>query len=178
MRRVMPDFARRRMTWGDFLDVCQRERIRVEVRPYLFDELLSRHGRWPRIIINAGLQEAYRIFVGFHALGHWVAHPGPREFYLGSPGWLDITELEASTIGYLALAPHPAGPPYPLLERAHVEDDAMLFWVRYPHRLPSGRWLWKEPPVRGMLGTRRGLPMTKGRPIRLARYREQLELFE
>jgi hypothetical protein len=172
MRRLVPDFAHRRMTYGDFLDACVRERITVDVRPYLFDEYLTRHRR-PRIILNAGLSEPYRVFVAFHALGHWVAHPGPREFYLGSPGWLDITEIEASTLGLLAVQPWPTGPPYPLLERAHVEDDAMLLWVTYPERLASGATHWRERPIRG---ARYVSPTHFGRtPIRLRRFVDQLE---
>lgn len=140
MQRFVPDFLRRRLTYADFLNACRRASIRVAVQPYLFDEYLSRWGR-SRIILNAGLAEPYRTFVGFHALGHWVAHPGPREFYLGSPGWLDKTELEASTLGYLAIAPVP-GPPYPILEQAHVEGELMHFWVQYPERQPGRRITW------------------------------------
>jgi hypothetical protein len=177
MRRFMPDFARRRMTYADLLEVCRREGIVVDERPSLFDEMLTRHGRRPRIILNAWLSEPYKIFAGFHALGHWVCHPGPREFYLGSPGWLDATELEASTIGYLAIDPYP-GPPYPLLLRAEVRNDAMCFWVEYPERQANGRVVWRPPRI---LGTRRvGFGMTQDRPIRLHRFKAaiggQLEL--
>ncbi len=63
------------------------------------------------------------------------AHPGDQEFYLGSPGWLHRVELEASTVGFLALSPWPKGPPYPHLERAFSEGDEMRFWVRYPPQL-------------------------------------------
>jgi hypothetical protein len=158
MRRLIPNFNTRPLAYADFLAVCGQLGILVEEKPYLFDEYLSRWGRRPKIIINAGLTPLYRAFVGFHALGHWVAHPGGRDFYLGSPGWLDKTELEASALGYLAVAPHPGGPPYPVLERAHIEGDMMLFWVNYPELQPTGRVVWRR------------------RQTHLQRYMGQLEL--
>jgi hypothetical protein len=44
-------------------------------------------------------------------------------------------ELEASTVGFLAISPWPNGPPYPQLERAFAEGDEMRFWVRFPPQL-------------------------------------------
>jgi hypothetical protein len=129
LRQTIPGFCERTLTYEDFLAACKREGIAVEVRPYLFDEYLSRRGRRPRITINAGLAPLYKTFVAFHALGHWFAHPGDQEFYLGSPDWLHRVELEASTVGFLALSPWPNGPPYPHLERARIlrgRRDAVL----------------------------------------------------
>src|SRR5689334_305933 len=80
LRRAIPGFCERALTYDDFRAACKREGIVVEERAYLYDEYLSRRGRRPRITINAGLAPLYRTFVGFHALGHWFAHPGDQEF--------------------------------------------------------------------------------------------------
>src|SRR5262249_28553374 len=132
VRRAVPGFTERALTYDDFLACCRIQGIIVETRPYVFDESLSRRGHDARITVNSGLTPLYRTFVGFHALGHWFGHPGDREYSLGNPGWLRPTELEASTVGFLALSPWPDGPPYPRLEKAYAEGDAMQFWVQYP----------------------------------------------
>jgi len=139
---ALPGFGHRPLTYDDFLATCRAEGILVDVRASLFDEYLTHRGRRPRITLTVGLAPIYRTFVAFHALGHWLAHPGNQEFYLGSPGWLHRVELEASTIGFLALAPWP-GPPYLRLEKAYAEGDVMRFWVRYPRELPDGRVVWR-----------------------------------
>jgi hypothetical protein len=140
----IPGFGQRRLDYGDFLAVCRRERIRVETRPYLWDEYLNRWGSRPTITLNTGLTPTYKTFVAFHALGHWFLHPGDIEYYLGSPGWLDQTEIEASTVALLALNPWPAGPPYPTLERAHTDGDLMRLWVAFPERRPGERMGWRR----------------------------------
>ena len=142
-RREIPGFGQRQLIYADFLACARAQGITVDVRPYLFDEYLSRRGRHPRITLTVGLAPLYKAFVAFHALGHWFGHPGDQEFYLGSPGWLHTIELEASTIGYLALAPWPGGPPYPRLEKAHTEGGEMRFWVRYPQVQPDGHVTWR-----------------------------------
>ena len=140
-RREIPDFGARSLTYDDFLAVRRRQGIRVDVRPYLFDEYLSRRGPHPAITLNVGLGSLYTAFVGFHALAHWFCHPGDQEFYLGSPGGLEKTELEASTVGLLALAPRPHGPPWPRLARrlCRRPGDAALGAV--PERV-AGREGW------------------------------------
>jgi hypothetical protein len=140
VRRAVPGFTERALTYEDFLACCRMQGIIVETRPDPFDEYLSRRGRCSRITLNTGLTPLYKTFLGFHALGHWFGHPGDQEFHLGSPGWLHHTELEASTVGFLALSPWPDGPPYPRLEKAYAEGDEMQFWVQYPRKvlIPPG----------------------------------------
>jgi hypothetical protein len=96
LRRAIPGFCERALTFKDFRACCKREGIQAEERAYMFDEYLSRRGRRPRVTINAGLAPLYKTFVGFHALGQWFCHPGDQEFYLGSPGWLHRIEARNS----------------------------------------------------------------------------------
>jgi hypothetical protein len=173
-RAKIPGLCERPLTYADFLALCRRERLRVDVRPWLFDEQLNRRGPRPTITLAAGLATTYKTFLGFHALAHWFLHPGTEDAYLGSPGWLDAIELEASTIGMLALARH-RGPPYPIVRRAHLQGNEMLLWVMYP-KLPGTEGAeYDAPRFRGMSGAR-GLSQTsRGRPTRLQRYLDQLE---
>ena len=128
----VPDFGRRVLTFEDFLAVCTAEEIHVELKRHPMDEQLLRKPL-AKIILNAGLSERYRTFAGFHALAHWFGHPGRADFYLGSPGWLDTIELEASAIGYLAIAPpRRPGPPWPRLVRAEQAVEQLAFEVEYP----------------------------------------------
>src|SRR5262249_3274603 len=143
VRHAIPGFAERPLTYDDFVACCRAEGIVVEVRPSRFDQRLSRRGRRPRITLNAGLTPLYKRFVAFHALGHWCGRPGNQELCLGSPGWLNEVELEASTVGFLAIAPWPHKTPYPRLLQAFAEGDEMQFWVRYPKRQPGGRVQWR-----------------------------------
>jgi hypothetical protein len=128
------DFGARVLRFEDFLTAAAAEGIVVELRKHPVDEQLVRKPL-AKIILNAGLSERYRTFAGFHAFAHWLGHPGHTDFYLGSPGWLDAIELEASTIGYLAIAPHPKGPPYPRLVAARLDDTQleMGFQVEDPY---------------------------------------------
>jgi hypothetical protein len=136
-------FNARPLAFDDFLAACEREGIAVEIRPHLYDEELRR-GSEPTIIVNAGLSEKYRTFVAFHSLAHWFAHPGHVHFYLGSPGWLSHVELEASTIGFLALAPHKNGPPYPRLTRAKNDGRQIEMFIEYPHAEPGKKIRWRR----------------------------------
>jgi hypothetical protein len=142
IRRRLPDFTRRAMTFEDFLVIAAHEQLTVEVKPYPMDEHLVRRPL-ARIVLNAGLAERYRTFMGFHALGHWFLHPATQEFYLKSPGWLDRVELEASAIGYLALAPYRDGPPWPRLVKAVRTELQMDFFVEYPEQIPGRKLRWK-----------------------------------
>lgn len=141
IRQRIPDFTERAMTFDDFLGACGLDGVGVEVREYHLDEQLRREPT-PRIVLNARLAPAYRVFVAFHALAHWLGHPGRQEFYLGSPGWLDTVELEASNIGLLALSAH-KGPPYPRLAKAVIRAEQLELWVDYPRVVldtePGGR---------------------------------------
>jgi hypothetical protein len=134
VQEKVPAFGRRVLTFEDFLTTAAAEGIVVELKRHPVDEQLIRKPL-AKIVLNAGLSERYRTFAGFHAFAHWLGHPGHTDFYLGSPGWLDAIELEASTIGYLAIAPHPKGPPYPKLVRARVDATQleMEFWIEYPY---------------------------------------------
>jgi hypothetical protein len=41
----------------------------------------------------------------FRELTHYLGHPSPREFYLGSPSWISKTQTQANTLDLLALWP-------------------------------------------------------------------------
>jgi hypothetical protein len=136
-------FGTRVLTFEDFLTAAAAEGIVVELKKHPVDEQLVRRPL-AKIVLNAGLSERYRTFAGFHAFAHWLGHPGRAEFYLGSPGWLDAIELEASTIGFLAIAPHPTGAPYPRLVKAQNTGHQMEFFVEYPHAEPGRKLRWRR----------------------------------
>lgn len=164
VRSRCPAFTERAMTFEDFLTVCEGEQIVVELKRHPLDEQLIR--RPPaKIVLNAGLSERYRTFAGFHALAHWLGHPAPQSFYLGSPGWLDSIELEASQIGLLALMP--SRPPYPRLERARMTQQEIMFWIEEPRTPP-------ERALGDVVEMRNGRPRPRTRsarpkPLRLGR---------
>ena len=146
MQAKVPAFCRRVLTFEDFLEAAANEGVVIELKRHPSDEQIIRKPL-AKIILNTGLSEKYRTFVGFHAFAHWVGHAAENNFYLGSPGWLDAVELEASAIGYLALAPHPQGPPYPRLVRAGLDRAQleMRFDVEYPSRgLPDSKVSWRQ----------------------------------
>jgi hypothetical protein len=134
MRRLVHDFGQRRLTYDDFLAVCAREGIDHHEHDVGPDERLLRGDLRPRISLRRGLAPRYRTFVAWHALGHYVLHPGPSTYYF-ERGWLDAVEAEASTVGYLALAPWPAGPPYPELRGVRCDEAQLVFHVAYPDQL-------------------------------------------
>jgi hypothetical protein len=142
LRRLVPDFGRRRLTYDDFLTVCHREGIDITERDDGPDERILRGDIRPRISLRRGLAEDYRTFVAWHALGHYVLHPGPSTYYF-ERGWLDAIEVEASSVGMLALLPWPDGPPFPELRRAWVDDDRLALRVAYPDQLIVPRQ-WKR----------------------------------
>lgn len=134
VQEKIPGFGHEILRFDDFLAACDVDGIGVEIRAFGRDEQLRRDQR--RIVLNAGLAGSYRTFVGFHALAHWYAHPGQQDFYLGSPGWLDTIELEASTIGFLAIAPpREPGPPWPRLTRARCLPNQLELYAAYPNEL-------------------------------------------
>src|SRR5262245_9667428 len=105
VRRLIPDFCQRPMTFEDFLGACATENIDVQIREYIFDGYTSRRWKPIRITLNRGLAPTYRTFVAFHELAHYVGHPHDQAFYLQTPGLLARIEREAHTIGFLALHP-------------------------------------------------------------------------
>jgi len=138
-RAVVPDFARRPLTWEDFEATCAQERLAVDVRPWRYDEQLFRRQR--RIVLDAKLAPTYRLFAAWHAMGHWVLHPGDEAHYL-ERGWLNPIERQASLVGLLALIPWTKGPPYPILEKAMAEDDRLTFELLVPAAVePRARWV-------------------------------------
>ena len=110
LRAVVPDFARHPLTWEDFEATCAQERLTVDVRPWRYDEQLFRRQR--RIVLDAKLAPTYRLFAAWHAIGHWVLHPGDEAYYL-ERGWLSPIERQASLVGLLALIPWNERPAVP-----------------------------------------------------------------
>jgi len=70
--------------------------------------------------------ETWGAFCLPHELAHHLLHPGPREFYLGSPGWHSHCEAQANLIGLLALWPHVGGHPYPRILQIDGADPALV----------------------------------------------------
>lgn len=139
----IPEYNTRPMAFDDFLSACERGGIAVEIRPALYDEELRRDPD-PTIVLNAGLAGRYRTFMAFHSLAHWLVHPGHVGFYLGSPGWFSCIELEASTVGLLALAPYKMGPPYPRLVRAKNDGQQLDMFIEYPTAEPGKKVRWSR----------------------------------
>lgn len=143
MRERIPDFGTRRMTYSDFLAVAGRDGLTVELtdRPtYCSAGELRRLP--PRILVEAGLLEPYLVFAAFHALAHWIGHPRElRDYHEARLG--QLVEHEADTIAYLALVPHPAGPPYPALDTCdHYAGNALHCVARHPAK--GGTWETRE----------------------------------
>jgi hypothetical protein len=84
---------------------------------------------------------AWGVFCVAHELGHWLLHPGTRQYYLRSPGWLDKTESQANVVGLLAL--WPCSPPYPRVLRIEEGERVVHLHVAFPASRRSGpapRW--------------------------------------
>jgi hypothetical protein len=132
---LCPGFGQRRMTFEDFLAVCGRQGIAVTVRPEpLVDGQLNRRP-WPRVTLRAGLVERFRIFAAFHELAHSVGHPRTTDAYLalGRRTRYDHqrqVELEAHTIGLLAVEPPAPGRPPLRVECWEHDRDGWAFDVR------------------------------------------------
>jgi hypothetical protein len=142
MRRLVPEFARRPLTWDDFTGVCRAEGIDVGFHEGEPDERLMRGDLRSRISLRRRLRPTYQLFVAWHALGHYVLHPSPSTYHF-ERGRMDSIETEASLVGLLALTPWVAGPPYPRLHDVVADETMLVFHVRYPDRRGDGRIDWR-----------------------------------
>ena len=110
VRRLVPDFGQRPMTWGDFLAACKRGGIAFDLRKGLNrvrgDGVTLLGGA--RILIERDLVDPYRVFVAFHELGHAVSDHRHIEF--DRPGDMRAhrrQEADANAMGLRALVPVP-----------------------------------------------------------------------
>lgn len=112
LRQAHPPFLERPLAWEDAVVLAGRLGLDVELRRIRQDAYVTaRFGR-PRILINERLfLPTWGVYCVVHELAHFLTHPGRREYYLGSPGWLGKIESQANQIALLALWPRPA--PYP-----------------------------------------------------------------
>jgi hypothetical protein len=123
LRSRFAPFGERALGWDDALVLAEAVGARVELRPCREDAILL-VSSGPRVIVSERLDlPTWGVFCVVHELGHWLLHPGTRQYYLRSPGWLDKTESQANVVGLLALWPCPA--PYPRVLRI-VEGERLV----------------------------------------------------
>jgi hypothetical protein len=141
MRRGIPGFAQRRMTWLVFRTVCREDGVDLRLSmTTVFDAQLTRAGRRPWITMRPNLSRQAALFAAFHELGHWIGHPFDEVTALDD-GTATLVEQEGDTIRSLALVSHRTGPPYPIVLGHGLEDGAVAMRVREPVR-QAGRVEW------------------------------------
>ncbi len=91
--------------------------------------LVSRAGRRVILVSDRLHFESWGVFCVVHELAHLIGHPAPREFYIGSPGWVAKTESQANIAALLALWPRPA--PYPRPLKIEFVDRAVHLLVAF-----------------------------------------------
>lgn len=124
IRRRFPAFNERRLTWDDAVALAGAFHLPVHCRPIKADSAIANGAGRPWIAVSDRLDlTTWGVFCVVHELGHRLLHPGPRDFYLGSPGWMGKTESQANVIALLALWPHK--PPYPKILKID-EDDGLV----------------------------------------------------
>lgn len=134
LQRKYPVFNRERLTWEDAMSMAGAHGIHVELRRAARDAILAVGFGPPKIVVSDRLSRpSWAVFSVVHELAHYVGHPGPRDFYLCSPGWHHKTESQANVVGLLALWPRPGGP-YPKVLKIELqgEDGLISFVIAYP----------------------------------------------
>ncbi len=145
LQRKYRVFNRERLTWEDAVTLAAAHGIQVELRRAQRDAILSVGFGPTRILVSDRLSRSgWAVFSVVHELAHYVGHPGPRDYYLCSPGWHHKTESQANVVGLLALWPRPGGP-YPKVLKIEppAEDGLISFVVAYPvagHVEIAGAW--------------------------------------
>ena len=104
LEREIHDYNRQPLNLFDFESLCAREEI------VLFEHRMPSRGWYfvmgnqPFIVINNGLSNGHKAFVGFHEYFHHRYHPGGHHFY-ERLGIIDRVELQASTMAAIAIIP-------------------------------------------------------------------------
>ena len=124
MHQAHRPFLERALGWEDAMVLAGKLGLDVELRRIRQDAYVTaRFGR-PRILVSDRLYlPTWGTYCVVHELAHSLTHPGRREYYLGSPGWLGKVESQANQIALLALWPQPA--PYPRILQITEEGDAV-----------------------------------------------------
>ena len=142
MRSRFAPFGERPLTWEDALELAEALGATVQLRACREDAILLVPSGAPRIVVSHRLDlSAWGVFCVAHELGHWLLHPGARDYYLRSPGWLDKAESQANVVGLLALWPRPA--PYPRVLGLEEADGLVHLHVAFTTsraRGPAPRW--------------------------------------
>jgi len=142
IRSRFAPFGERVLGWDDALRLAEAFGGKVELRSCPEDAILLVPEDAPRVIVSERLDlPTWGVFCVAHELGHWLLHPGTRQYYLRSPGWLDKTESQANVVGLLALWPRPA--PYPRVLRIEEGERLVHLQVAFTTSRGSGpapRW--------------------------------------
>jgi hypothetical protein len=147
--QVLPAFNERRLSWDEVVVLAGQLGAPIVLHRGRVDAYLARRFGGTRLVVDQRVnRESWGVFCVMHELTHLVAHPGTREFYVGSPGWFNKTETQANSVALLALAPQPAGPPYPRILSATAEGAVMSFDMTYVTDRISGqlgpRWVTRK----------------------------------
>ena len=128
LRARFPAFGNRPLGWDDALELAELLDATVQIRTSMEDAFLLTDSGGARIVVSDRLYlPTWGVFCVAHELGHWLLHPGARQYYLGSPGWLDKTESQANLIGLLALWPRPA--PYPRILKIEEGEGVVQLYL-------------------------------------------------
>jgi hypothetical protein len=132
----------RALAWTDAVGLVEAFGGTIALRACREDAFLLVLGDALRIVVSERVdRRMWGVFCVVHELGHWLLHPGTREYYLRSPGWLAKTESQANVVALLALWPRPA--PYPRV--LGVEEARGLVHLRVTFTSsraagPAPRW--------------------------------------
>jgi hypothetical protein len=150
LHHIAPSFNQRRLSWDEAVTLAAQLGAPVVLQRSRLDAYLARPYAGARIVVDRGLNQAdWGVFCVVHEIAHLLVHPGPREFYLGSPGWCAHAETQANTLALLALSPQPSGPPYPRVLQAEAGGAWIQLLITYVSERGSAgdlgpRWLSKK----------------------------------
>lgn len=142
IRSRFAPFGERPLGWDDALLLAEALGATVQLRMCREDAILLVSSDQPHVILSQRLDlPSWGVFCVAHELGHWLLHPGTRQYYLKSPGWLGKTESQANVIGLLAVWPRPA--PYPRVLSVEEADGLVHLHVAFTTSRgagPAPRW--------------------------------------
>jgi hypothetical protein len=102
IRAVCPDYGRRRLAFIDVRAAVDEAGLRLKESEFGPDGYIMYTAR--TITIRAGLGDPWRVFVGFHELGHWFAHRSGPPFHEleRRRDWCTLDRLEREAVAWSA----------------------------------------------------------------------------
>ncbi len=129
---MFPAYNTRQLGWDDAVELARLLQVPIEVKDVRQDAYLARRFSGARIVVSGRLhQPTWGVFCVVHELAHHLIHPGPREFYLGSPAWLEHVETQANLTAWLALSPRRPGRDLPRILKIEFVDGLVRFMIAF-----------------------------------------------